>query len=93
MNASKYLNGILTVNAILLAGLLWTQIANRPLLADEATAQVRSGKPGTTFASATQQRADMVRALKDMEKAIESSTKMMQSGKLKVQVTNLDEID
>ena len=42
MRQSRYLNVILTVNAVLLAGLLWTQVVDRPMLAetgDRAVAQ------------------------------------------------------
>ena len=34
MRSSGYLNVILTINAVLLAGLLWTNIAGQPLLAN-----------------------------------------------------------
>ncbi|MHC5026264.1 MAG: hypothetical protein ACYTGR_05820 [Planctomycetota bacterium] len=93
MNASKYLNGILTVNAILLGGLLWTQVANTPLLAEEASAQARSGgKPPAGFTNAGTQRQEMVRALKEVEAAVKKNSKLLESGRLKVQVTNLDEV-
>ena len=42
MRQGTYLNVILTVNAVLLAGLVWTQVADTPLLAETASAQSRS---------------------------------------------------
>ena len=42
MRQTRYLNVILTVNALLLAALLWTAIAGQPLLVNEASAQVRT---------------------------------------------------
>jgi hypothetical protein len=42
MRHMKYLNVILTVNAMLLTGLLWTAIVGQPLLAGEASAQSRT---------------------------------------------------
>ncbi len=42
MRQLKYLNMILTVNALLLAGLLWTTVTGGPSFVPEAMAQSRS---------------------------------------------------
>lgn len=91
---TRCLNTLLTVNAVLLGGLLWTQLADRPLLAGSAEAQSRM--TGTSAAqgvpNAAQQREQMIDALRDMKKSVDEMKKTMEDGKLKVQVTNLDEI-
>jgi hypothetical protein len=87
MRQGTYLNVILTVNAVLLGGIVWTQIAGRPVLEQTATAQVGTGVP-----NAADQRQKMIEALRDMKTSIDANTKLMQSGKLKVEVTNLNEI-
>jgi len=95
----KYLNVILTVNAVLLAGLLWTQVAEQPVLAETAVAQSRSkpsadGKYKGSYykPNAAQQRADQMKILEAIQKSVEAQTKLLSSGKVKVEVMNLDEI-
>jgi hypothetical protein len=94
MRQQKYLNVILTINAILLACLLWTQVADRPVLSDEATAQSRSQSrlPGVGIPNAAQQRMDMVEGIEDLKKAMAAQYRFLKSGELTVQVSNLDEI-
>ena len=93
MRQSRYLNVILTVNAVLLAGLLWTQLAGQPLLTSEAAAQSRSryAKPATPAVN-TQQRFDIDRALDNQIKAVQKIERLLQSGKIRVEVSNLREI-
>lgn len=89
----RYLNFILTINAVLLACFLWAQVVDRPLLAENASAQVRNKRDVPAPPNAAKQREDMIKALKDMNKSIDKLESMLTSGQLKVQVTNLDEID
>lgn len=91
MRQSKYLNGILTVNAVLLGGLLWTQLGDRPLLAQSAVAESAQRSTVPRFPNASEQRADMVRAMKAVEKAVQENSKLLRAT-LKVEVTNLDSI-
>ena len=92
MRQSRYLNVILTVNAVLLAGLLYTQVVNEPLFATEANAQSRTkqAKPADAMmATNTQQRAAIDEALRDQVAAVEKMAKLLQSGKVRVEVTNV----
>lgn len=98
MRQGAYLNVILTVNAVLLGGVLWTQVASHPGLTQSASAQsTPSGAPvgqahGVGIPNAGDQRQKMIEALRELTASVESSRKLMESGKLKVQVTNLDQI-
>ena len=86
MRRTSYLNVILTVNALLLAALLWTQVADRPVLAKPAIAEPPS------MPNAAEQRQKIINALQDLEQSVSESTRLLESGKLEVQVTNLHEI-
>jgi hypothetical protein len=91
MRQTTYLNVILTVNAVLLAGLVWTQLASRPLLAQSAEAQT-SGADAPGIPNAGRQRDLMIRQLDRVNRNIESVTKLVDGGRIKVEVTNLGEI-
>jgi hypothetical protein len=94
MRQGTYLNVILTVNAVLLAGALWTQIAGGPVLTQSASAQSPGGRDsGKGIPDAGAQREKMIEALRDLKASVDASRKLLESGKLRVQVTNLDEID
>jgi acetamidase/formamidase len=92
MRQSKYLNVILTVNAVLLAGLLWTQIASAPVLAQDAVAQVRATRAVPTIPNAAEQRKKMIDALQEIRQSADATKQLLESGQVKVQVTNLDDI-
>mgnify|MGYP003573884033 CR=1 FL=1 len=98
MKSTRYLNVILTVNAFLLSGLLWTQIADRPFLDREAAAQrtSRSSRVSRTqtqpFPNAAQQRLDQRMLLQDFRQAFDEQRRFLESGQLKVEVTNLDDL-
>jgi hypothetical protein len=92
MRQLKYLNVILTVNAVLLTGLLWTQIASQPVLTGEANAQTRTQRSVPTIPNAAEQRKRMIDGLQDVAKTTAELQRLLQSGEIKVQVTNLDEI-
>ena len=55
MRQGSYLNVILTVNAVLLAGVLWTHVAGTPVLNSTANAQ-SAGTGGTGIPNAADQR-------------------------------------
>jgi len=89
----RYLNFILTVNAVLLACFLWAHIADRPILSDIAEAQVRTARDVPAPPNAAEQRAEMIKALRQMNKSMNRVESSITSGSLQVKVTNLDEID
>ena len=89
---TSYLNVILTVNAVLLAGLLWTQISTSPPMAQEAVAQQRT-KRSATIPNAAEQRVRIIQAIQSLQRSTDATKKLLDSGKLKVEVTNLDEIE
>ena len=100
MRKDTYLNIILTVNAILLATMLWVQVADNPILAENATAQSRSkprkstanrGKP-FVFPNDADQRQKQIDEMIKIGKSIEATRKLIESGNLRVEVTNLGEI-
>jgi hypothetical protein len=90
MRQGTYLNVILTVHAVLLAGVLWTQVASGPILEQTATAQVGS-KEGVGVPNAADQRQKMLEALRDIKASVDSTRKLVESGKLKVEVSNFDQ--
>ena len=94
MRRVSYLNGILTANAVLLAGLLWTQIAGQPLLSSSAVAQNRSpaGPPVPTVPNAAKQRNENIKAIHELGRTMQEIMRMLRSGQVKVEVTNLDDI-
>jgi hypothetical protein len=96
MRRRNYLSVILTINAALLAGLLWVQVADQPLLAGEASAQSRTrpplGEPPIVPPNAASQRAEMISELKKLGQSMEAIKRQLDSG-VKAEVTNLDQID
>lgn len=91
MRNGTYLNVILTVNAVLLAALVWVQVTG-PAAPQPATAVA-----GTTMVqgipNAGAQRERMVRAIQSLEESVNGVSKTLAGGKLAVRVENLDEID
>lgn len=87
----RYLNTILSINAVLLAGLLWTQIAGTSLLDSPAHAQA-SNPPEQTFANPIKQRKEMIDILRATRSSIDSLKKKIDDAEFKVQVTNFDEL-
>ncbi len=93
MRRASYLNGILTANAVLLAGLLWTQIAGQPLLSSTAAAQnITPARPVPTVPNAGKQRRELIDAIHQLRRTTQESMRLLTSGRVKVEVTNLDEI-
>jgi hypothetical protein len=98
MRQANYLNGILTVNAVLLAGLIWTQIAGHSGLAQNAAAQstASGGAVNNTGSSmmvnAGEQRQRMLEALKEIKTSIDATRKAVEGGKFKVEVSNIDQL-
>jgi hypothetical protein len=96
MRKRNYLNAIMTVNAVLLGGLLWTQVAATPLFASRATAQSRSklsGNPVPTVPNAAKARNLTNQLLRELRSTLDTTNRLLQSGNVKIEVTNLDEVD
>ena len=100
MRKDTYLNIILTVNAILLATMLWVQVADNPILSEDATAQTRSKPRGSSrgsnkpfvFPNDADQRQKQIEEMIKIGKSIEATRKLIESGNIRVEVTNLGEI-
>jgi hypothetical protein len=90
MRQSRYLNVILTVNALLLGAVLWTQFAGGSGLAQPAMAQAQQ-QPNPLM-QAGEQRVRMVENLDRLTQNITSLQQMLESGRVKVQVTNIREL-
>jgi hypothetical protein len=88
MRQGKYLNIILTINAVLLTVLIWTQVADQPLFSGSAQAQAQRDAP----LNAGAQRQKMIELLTEMKREAEKTRKLLESGNTNVKVTNLHEI-
>lgn len=91
MRQRRYLNAMLTTNAILLGALVWTQLAETPGFDRPAVAAPGAVQPGP-FPNAAEQRAEMIHALKSLQTAIDAQTDLLHSGRVRVQVTNLPDL-
>ena len=89
MRQMKYLNVLLTINAVLMTAVLWTQIVAAPSLSPSAHAQ-RPASDGVP--NAGMQRQQMIEELRALRSSVESTRSFMEGGALKVQVSNLDEL-
>ena len=102
MSKDRYLNTILTLIALLLAGLLWTQVAERSF-ADSVQAQIRSGTARTGIVAseadplegvsglgrrAIAQRQAMIDEATALRLVLERFDAYVRSGKLLVQIEN-----
>lgn len=108
MRQTTYQNAILTVIALLLAGLLWVRLADRPALVESVAAAapdssdlsgsnsesfVNSGMRQQQILEATNQmKQQTVEALQRIENKLEATNRLLQNGQFKVQVSNLNEI-
>lgn len=91
MRQGTYLNVILTVNAALLGAVAWMQVAGQPALVQSAVAQGQPD-PGAGIPNAADQRHKMIEALRELKASVDATKKTIESGKMKVEVTNLDQI-
>lgn len=102
MQKDRYLNIMLTVIAMLLAGLLWTQVAEQPLV-DTASAQIRSGTARTGVVTKTpqsdegvssigqrawEQRQELIEELAVMGRAIGELSEYIRSGQMQVRMAD-----
>jgi len=89
MKSRRYLNVILTVNAALLAGVLWTQVVCHPVLETTANAldDTRAEPP-----NAAEQRLKMIERLEQLKRATDATYMLLKNGEVKVRVTNAAEM-
>ena len=88
MKKTNYLNVILTANALLLAGLLWTQIADSPVLVEDAAA-VTTAPPFNGVPNAGRQREEIVKAVNALAKDVQKTNQLLEK-EIKVTVTNVN---
>ena len=85
---SRYLNVILTVNAVLLAALLWTQIADRSMLSSDAVAAPPpKGYVGFPV-NAGAQRLEIIKRLDELNESMVTTRTLLESGDVKVTVVD-----
>jgi len=90
----SYLNAILTVNAVLLAGVLWTNIAGDPLGSVALAApQVPASPPNDGgVPNAGLQRLDMLNELRAIRAQLERFESTVTGGRLRVNVANFNDM-
>ena len=71
---------LLTINALRLGALLWVQVAARPLFATPALAQTRQ------LPNSGAQRERMITLLATMNRSLEETKSLLESGRVKVVV-------
>ncbi len=85
-----YLNIVLTALTLVLAALLWTQFASH---GDMVRSSFASDRGASGIPDSGEQRERIIRELREMRGTLEATKELMESGRAKVQVTNLDQID
>ena len=87
MKRRTYLEAILTVNAILLAGILWVFVSG----GDGAGTQsaIANGGPPPGIPNAAGQRNEMIRELKTISKSIREMQSDLNDAEFKVRVTSM----
>ncbi len=90
MRQGRYLNIILTVNAILLAALIWVQITDRPAMVETAVAQSTPRHEG--IPNAADQRLRMIEALRDINRRLDRVERRLETGEIRVRVMNPEDI-
>ena len=91
MTQIKYLNVILTINAVLLAALVWSQVGAGPGL--DAVASAQTAAPDDAgIPNAASQRQQIVEAIRRLDGKVEATNRLLSGGRLKVQVANLAEL-
>lgn len=91
--AGRYLNAILTINAVLLAGIICTQLTGGAAWSSTAAAQTPPpGTPGGGgVPNAGAQRLEMINELAALRASVEGMKKQLESGKMKVVIANVDD--
>ncbi len=90
MRQGRYLNIILTINAFLLSALIWTQVADRPVLIERAEAQTPS--QGNGIPNAAEQRKRMIESLREVNRRMDRIERRLETGELRVRVMNPEDM-
>jgi hypothetical protein len=92
--SQQYLNGILTVNAVLLACLVWTNISSGPSRADAAPMlpQVQDDVQTGGVPNAAAQRERTISEIRALREDLRQLEQGMTSGKIKVNIGNLADL-
>lgn len=88
MRQGTYLNVILTINAMLLAVLAWTQLAGQSPMVQTAEAQGVGGG----MVSAADQRQRMIDSLRDVRQSVNETNRLLERGTLRVHVANVADL-
>lgn len=89
----RYLNIILTVNAILLSALVWMQITGNTQSGSFGTQPAFAQSPPTGgIPNAGGQRERMISELQAIKSSIETLRKNVEGGKMKVTIANVEEL-
>jgi len=87
MNSLRYLNGVLTVIAILLVIQISTAGQQAEALSISSPAMASPASYGAAFPNASSQRKQMVTELSGLNKQVEKLASLFRSGQAKVQVS------
>ena len=89
-----YLNAVLTINAVVVTALLWTNIVGDPTSAMAFAAPQSSPRPGETLGvpDAGLQQLEIINHLKAIRAELKQLESVVGSGKMKVVVGNLGDI-
>ena len=101
MRQSRYLNAILTVNAVLLAGVLWTSLADTTPFVRSAVAQATSRPrpsglqtpPVPNIPNASAQRYQTINELREIKSILRSIRQELDATEFDVRVTNVNEFN
>ena len=85
----NYLNIVLSAIALLLAAQLWVSISERPLLSDSAEAATVGS---SIIPNAAEQRKSIIDEIKKLQREVTKTNKFLKDQKIKVIVTNIDEL-
>lgn len=98
LRSRQYLNAILTVNAILVASLVWTRISDGPSSAHAgptmptAFVQSEDGAPTGGVPNAAGQRERLIAEVRGLRDDIHGLESTLNGGKIKVNIGNLAEL-
>lgn len=88
MKRISYRDSILSIIAVLLAANVWVQISSGPAFSHEALAQDPRGIPNAGY-----QRKEMIDGIREIGRRVDGLAKVIESGKLKVEVSNFKDLE
>lgn len=88
MKRISYRDSILSIIAVLLAANVWVQVSGGPTLSQNALAQDPRGIPNAGY-----QRKEMIDGIREIGRRVDGLAKLIESGKLKVEVSNFKDLE